>query len=100
MSDGKSLKSDLMDKATDLWERAREKAEEKYDERATSSPVSFADFVPGYFKKRLSSSSSISKDLIQPLTDYFMKLEMTEASCDTLSDLNLTEYVAYEDLEG
>ncbi|CAF3307332.1 unnamed protein product [Rotaria socialis] len=99
-SDGKSVKSDLMDKATDLWERAREKAEEKYDDRATPSPVSFADFVPGDFQKRLSSSSSISKDLIQPLTDYFMKLEMTETSCNTLSDLNLIEYVAYEDLEG
>lgn len=116
-SEGKLLKSELLDKATDLWERSREKAEDKYDDRATSSPVSFADFVPGDFQKRLSSSSTFPKDLIPSLIDYFMKLEMTEVGCTSMNDLNLVgkrnklsivfslliyllEYVAYEDLEG
>ncbi|CAF1041616.1 unnamed protein product [Rotaria sordida] len=99
-SEGKHCKSEILDKATDLWERTRNKAEEKYDDRTTLSPISFADIVPKEFQKRLLSSSSFSKDLIQPFIDYFMKLEMTETSCLSLSDLNLIEYLAYEDLEG
>ncbi|CAF2402689.1 unnamed protein product [Rotaria sp. Silwood2] len=99
-SEGKNVKSEVLDKATDLWERARDKAEEKYDDRTASSPIPFADIVPKEFQKRLLSSSSFSRDLIQPFIDYFMKLEMTETSCSSLSDLNLSEYLAYEDLEG
>ena len=116
-SEGKVLESDLMDKASDLWERATDKAEEKHDDRASSTRVSFADVVPQDFQKRLLSSSAFSRDLIEPITDYFMKLEMTETSCPSLSDLNLVgeidrispllirwifsvEYVAYEDLKG
>jgi hypothetical protein len=89
-SEGKTLDSKLIDKASDLWERATDKAEGKYDDRASSTPVAFTDFVPRDFQKRLSSSSTFSHDLIEPITDYFIKLEMTETSCLALSDLNLT----------
>ncbi|CAF4537313.1 unnamed protein product [Rotaria sp. Silwood1] len=100
-TEGKNFKPEVLEKVTDLWERARDKAEEKYEDQATSSsPISFADIVPKEFQKRLSSSSFICKDLIRPFVDYFMKLEMTETSCSSLSDLNLIEYLAYEDLEG
>lgn len=78
-----------MEKASDFWERATDKAEDKYEDRASSTPVSFADFVPREFQKRLESSSVFSRDLIDPITDYFMKLEMAETSCPALSDLNL-----------
>ena len=88
-SEGKILNSQLIEKASDLWKRVIDKAEEKYDNQLTSSLVSFADFVPKEFQKRLLSSSAFSKDFIEPITDYFMKLEMTETSCSTLSDLNL-----------
>jgi len=79
----------LFEKASDLWERARNKTEEKYDDRRTSVPVSFADFVPKEFQNRLLSSSFFSGDLIEPITDYLMKFEMMETGCSTLSDLNL-----------
>ena len=88
-SDGKILNSELIDKADDLWERARDKAEDKSKDRSGSTAISFADFIPKDFQRRLTSSSSIPNDLIQPLTDYFMKLEMTETSCASLNDLNL-----------
>jgi hypothetical protein len=88
-SAGKVIDSDVLEKAEDLWERARDKAEEKYDDRSTSPVVSFADFVPAEFQRRLTSSSSIPRDLIHPLTNYFCHLEMTETSCSHLSDLNL-----------
>ncbi|UJR16788.1 hypothetical protein I4U23_003687 [Adineta vaga] len=99
-SEGRILKSELIEKASDLWERAIDKAEEKYNDRPKSSPVSFSSFVPKEFQRRLLSSSLFSRDLIEPITDYFIKLEMTEAACSTLSDLNLKEYVAYANLEG
>ena len=79
----------MIEKAADLWEGVTEKAEEKYDDRQPTIPVSFADFVPKEFQKRLSSSSSFARDLIEPITDYFMKLEMTETGCSSLADLNL-----------
>lgn len=114
-SNGETIDSDLFEKATDLWERATDKAEEIYADHSASSPVAFSDFVPQDFQKRL-RSSSIPKHLIEPITDYCSKLEMTETSCLSLTDLNLIgmmgtiefpvflfsdlEYVNYEDLKG
>lgn len=88
-SDGRKIDSDILEKAANIWERVLEKAEEKYEDRTSSTPVSFGDHVPKEFQRRLASSSSISKDLVEPLTDYFSKLEMTETSCASLADLNL-----------
>jgi len=99
-SDGKRIDSDLLEKANDFWERVREKAEDEFEDRDSSTPVSFGDYVPKQFRQRLQSSSSIPKDLIEPLIDYFVKLELTETSCASINDLNLVEYVAYEDLQG
>lgn len=87
-SEHEIIDSDLFEKATDLWERAKDKAEAVYEDRSSASPVSFASFVPQEFQKRL-RSSSISKHLIEPLTDYCSKLEMTETSSLSLDDLNL-----------
>lgn len=88
-TDGRTFHSDLIDKATDQWEAAVDKAEKTHRHRATRPPVSFADVVPKEFAKRLLSSSSFPRDLVSPLTDYFSKLEMTETGCTNLSDLNL-----------
>lgn len=88
-SEGEMIDSDLFERATDLWERARDKAEKIYEDQSPASPVSFASFVPEEFQKRLRSSSWIPKHLIEPLTDYFSKLEMTETSSLSLADLNL-----------
>ena len=87
-SEGETIDSDLFEKATDLWERATDKAEEIYEDHSASSPVAFSDFVPQDFQKRL-RSASIPKHLIEPITDYCSKLEMTETSCLSLTDLNL-----------
>jgi hypothetical protein len=53
-----------------------DKAEEEYEDRTTSAPVSFADFVPEEFRKRLLSSSVFSRDLIESIIDYFIKSEI------------------------
>ncbi|UJR19656.1 hypothetical protein I4U23_022791 [Adineta vaga] len=99
-TDGKIISSDLIDKATDFWERSIDDAEDKSNDHATGLAISFADFVPKVFQKRLLSSSLFSRDLIEPITDYFMKSEMTDASCTSLSDLNLIEYSNYGDPPG
>ena len=78
-----------MDKAADFWERSIDDAEDKSDGRQAGLAVSFADFVPKVFQKRLLSSSLFPRELFEPITDYFMKSEMTEANCVSLSDLNL-----------
>ena len=88
-SEGRRIDSDLLDKANDIWERVKEKAENEYEDRRSAAPVSFGDYVPTEFHKRLASSSAFSKDLVKPLIDYFIKLELTETSCASINDLNL-----------
>lgn len=67
----------------------REKAEDEVEDQDSSTHVSFGDYVPREFRKRLQSSPLFSKDLIEPLIDYFVKLELTETSCASINDLNL-----------
>ncbi len=88
-TEGKILNAELFDKATDFWERATDEADDEYDNHAAPISVSFADFVLKEFQKRLVSNTLFPRDLIEPITDYFMKSEMVEASCNSLSDLNL-----------
>ncbi|CAF1140308.1 unnamed protein product [Adineta ricciae] len=99
-TDGKTINSELMDKATDFWERSIDDAEDKSDGQQSGLAVSFADFVPKVFQRRLLSCSLFPRELFGPITDYFMKSEMTDANCISLSDLNLIEYSNYEDPPG
>lgn len=78
---GETIESDLWQKATDLWNDVREKAQQ------ASEAVSFADVVPRDFQDQ--SSTEISSELIDQATDYFLKSEMAETGCSTTKDLNL-----------
>ena len=88
-TDGKIISSKLMDKLADFWERSIDDAEDKYEGQQPGLAVSFADFVPKVFERRLLSCSLLPRELFGPVTDYFMKSEMTDANCVSLSDLNL-----------
>ena len=78
---GETIESDLWQKATDLWNDVRQKAQQ------ASEAVSFADVVPRDFQDQ--SSTEISSELIDKATDYFLKSEMAETGCSTTKDLNL-----------
>ncbi|CAF1377521.1 unnamed protein product [Adineta steineri] len=99
-TEGKIINSELMDKAADFWERSIDEAADKFDSRKARKPISFAEFVPRRFERRLVSSSLFSQNLIEPITNYFIKLETTDANCSSLYDLNLIEYSNYENPPG
>ena len=77
-----------MEKAEKIRDRVLEHAEEKYEDKQPSKPVAYTDFIPRELQKQL-ASSSIPRDLVEPIVDYYLKMEMMETGCGSLSDLNL-----------
>ena len=87
-SDGKRIDGKVLEKAEKIRDRVLELAEEKYEDKRSSKPVAYTDFIPRELQKQL-ASASIPRDLVEPIVDYYLKMEMMETGCASLSDLNL-----------